>query len=53
MTINRRYSANDFPMTYEEYITQEDLAREEELLKTNVSSLINPKGNLSADIDEI
>ncbi|MDY5075484.1 MAG: hypothetical protein SPE88_01710 [Paludibacteraceae bacterium] len=28
--MNRRYSANDFPMTYEDYIAQENLALEEE-----------------------
>lgn len=28
--MNTKYSANDFPMTYEEYIAQENLALEEE-----------------------
>ena len=44
MTINRRYSANDFPMTYEEYIRQEDLAREEELLEDQCFLTNQPEG---------
>lgn len=44
LTINRRYSANDFPMTYEEYITQEDLAREEELLEDQCFLTNQPEG---------